>query len=126
MASFLAGVYRPNALARTTVQRVVEEMRREGWIPEDHGESLDTFDRSVLAVVDELAGKGDVGSIVKTISGPAGAPVLPTAASASLASLESRGLVWARVVRRKADPGHKARRYFNITLAGKRALRKGD
>jgi hypothetical protein len=125
IADFEVGLYSPHQLAKTTVKRVLDEMRREGRIPsEDHAQPLEPFDRRVLAGVDELEGKGHLESITEKLSERTGARILPNSIAAALASLEKRSLIWSRAARPRAGFKQKGRQFFNVTLAGKRALRR--
>jgi hypothetical protein len=126
-ADFAASLNRPEELAITTVRSVLDELRSEGRIPcEEHAESVEPFDRLVLAAVDELAGKGHRDNIAEKLSQTRGVRVLAASIAGVLSNLERRGLVWSREARSKRDPKDKGRRYFTTTLAGKRALRKGN
>jgi DNA-binding MarR family transcriptional regulator len=127
LAEFQASLRSPQQPATVILKQVLDELRRERVIPsEDHTEPLEPFERRILAVVNELDGKAHRKNITESLSESAGARVLPTSTAAALDSLEKRGLIWSRLVPRKADPENKRHRCFTITLAGKRALGSGS
>ena len=126
-ADFEATRRRPEQLATVTIKQVLDELRRERVIPsEDHADPLEPFERRLLIVVIELDGKAHRKNITESLSESTGARVLPSSTAAALDSLETRGLIWSRLVPRKADPENKRHRCFTITLAGKRALGSGS
>ncbi|HLH31579.1 MAG TPA: hypothetical protein VKY31_10275 [Terriglobia bacterium] len=126
-ADFEAAVRTPHQLATVTIKKVLDGLRRDGIIPpEDQAEALEPFERRVLMIVDEMDGKAHRKQITQSLSEGTGVRVLPTSIAAALNSLENRGLLWSRIPPRRADPENKRRRYFTITLAGKRALRSAN
>jgi DNA-binding MarR family transcriptional regulator len=127
LAEFEAALRSPQQPAAVTMKHVLDELRRERVIPsEDDTEPLEPFERRVLIVVNELDGKAHRKNITESLSESTGARFLPTSTAAALDSLEKRGLIWSRLVSRKADPENKRHRCFTVTLAGKRALGSGS
>jgi hypothetical protein len=109
-------------LVQQGVRHALEILQQQGRIiPDDHVESLESFDQLVLTAVYLLNGEGDAVGVTEKVSQMLGQEAMLGSTWIALDRLEARGLIDSWVPDTEAEP-EVDNKYFNATIIGEQAL----
>jgi hypothetical protein len=104
------------------VRHAMEILEQQGrLLPDDHVETLESFDQLVLTAVYLLNGKADAVSVTEKVSQMSGQEAMLGSTCIALDKLETRGLIdsWVPDTEAEAEVDNK---YFTATITGEQAL----
>jgi hypothetical protein len=104
------------------VRYAMEILEQQGrLLPDDHVESLESFEQLVLTAVYLLNGKGDAVGVTEKVSQMLGQEAMLGSTCIALDKLETRGLIdsWVPDTEAEAEVENK---YFMATITGEQAL----
>jgi hypothetical protein len=111
------------AIVAKGVEYAMGILREQGRIiPDDHIEPVSDFDQMTLAAIYILNGRGDAIKIADKAGEMAGKEFLLGSILMSLTRLEEKYLIESWESDPASERAGKSRQYFNITIAGERAL----
>ena len=112
-----------HAIVEKGVEYAMGILREQGRIiPDDHIEPVSDFDQVILAAIYILNGRGHVIEIADKAGEMTGREFLLGSILMSLTRLEEKYLIESWESEPSSERAGKSRQYFNITIAGERAL----